>query len=115
MSPAGVTRRSLSGLMMLITGAKPLQAPATRQKGFARRSGEQGSMYHIWAAQCQIQLRRGQKSNLRRRCPRPLAVGFGLKLAYPIGRRSGGMKDGDNPFMFQGGFRLGKAGRDRAF
>jgi len=50
MSPADVTRHSLSALMMLITGAKPLQAPATRQKGFARRSGEQGSMYHIWAA-----------------------------------------------------------------
>ena len=106
-------RRSLSGLMLLIAGAKPLQAPATRQKGFARRSGEQGSMYHIWAAQCQIQLRRGQKSNLRRRYPRPVALGSGLKLAYPVGGRSRGMKDGNNLFMFQGGFRFGEAGRDR--
>ena len=69
-------------------------------------------MYHIWAAQCQIQLRRGQKSNLRRQYPRP-AAGVGLKFAYPIGRRSGGVKDGNNVLMFQCGFRLGEAGRDR--
>ena len=69
-------------------------------------------MYHIWAAQCQIQLLRGQKSNLRRRYPRLVAAGVGLKFAYPVGCRSGGMKDSDNLFMFQGGFGLGEASRD---
>ena len=45
--------------------------------------------------------------------PDRLAVGSGLELAYPVGGRSRRMKDGNNLFMFQGGFRFGEAGRDR--
>ena len=81
-------RRSISGLMLLIAGAKPLQAPATREKSFARRSGKQGCMYHIWAVQCQIQLRRRSKIRSRRRF-RPTAGAAlpAIELAHPVGGR----------------------------
>jgi hypothetical protein len=46
-----------------VTGPEPLKTPKTRQKRVARGSGKQGCMYHIWAPECQIQLRRGQQSN----------------------------------------------------
>ena len=64
--------------MVLIAGPKPFKAPAARQESFACRTGEQGSMYHICAVQCQIQLRRckesdhnGRPAGRWRRCAAP--------------------------------------------
>jgi hypothetical protein len=77
--------------MVLTAGPKPLKAPAARQEGFARGTGEQGSMYHIWAVQCQIQLRRGQAANDGRGPVGP-PVRCGIKLANPVGCRVRGMQ-----------------------
>src|SRR5579863_6281605 len=112
-SSAGSFRPSHSGPIVLIAGAKPLQAPTTRQKGLAYRAGEQGCMYHIWAVQCQIQLRRGQESNHRERPARPPPQGA-IELADTLGGSLSGMQQDGGVAAFQCGFGLGEAGDRQA-
>ena len=113
-SSAGSFRRSHCGPIVLIAGAKPLQAPTTRQKGLAHRAGEQGCMYHIWAVQCQIQLRRGQESNHRQR-PAGVRRRKALSsLRIPSGEASAACNRATTLLAFQCGFDLGEAGRDQA-
>ena len=77
---AGSVRRAFASRIATIAraaGSKPFKAPRTREKGLARPPGQQGCMYHIWAAQCQIQLRRGQEfDHIRRLGPASAARRF---------------------------------------
>ena len=52
-------------------------------------------MYHMWAAQCQIQLGRSQEFNHRECRARPVAD-RGVELADALGRGSGRMQKGDH-------------------
>ena len=90
--PAGPTW----AILAQIAGPKPFQAPQTRQKRVARGPGEQGCMYHIWAAQCQIQLRRGQEFNHRDRTGLGAPPERGIELSHPVGGSLRGVQERDD-------------------
>jgi len=85
-----------------------------REKPVAGRASEQGSMYHIWAAQCQIQLSagkcihhchaRGTFSQAAARRRRYLSRAFRAGI--------GGMQQRHDPFTRKGSFDRGRPDDD---
>ena len=70
-------------------------------------------MYHIWAPQCQIQLRRGQNSTHGHRTTGLPSTHCSIELSHPIWRGFGRMQNSDNPFIRQGRPDLGETYRDQ--
>ena len=69
-------------------------------------------MYHIWAVQCQIQLRRGQESNHNEGLARSSAAHCRVELANTLGRSLGSVQKRYGVRMCQRRLGFGEARRD---
>src|SRR5580700_4720222 len=70
-------------------------------------------MYHIWAPQCQIQLRRGQDADRDDRTVLRPAPPCRIELADAVGSGLGRMEESDNLLLCQSGLDPGESGRDQ--
>jgi len=71
-------------------------------------------MYHIWAPQCQIQLRGGQESNHRDWVAPQPAAEHGIELSDPVSGGLGRVQQHGDLAIRQGRRGLGETGRDQA-
>ena len=85
-----------------------------RQQIFARRPGEQCSMYHICPAKCQIQILSRKAPDHRRFCLAETAAGGLVELGEAIRRGLGGMDQADDGIAGKRRFDLAEAADDGA-
>src|SRR5207302_6912061 len=97
--PCWHLRRSRGAVSILRNaGPEAFEAATAREKAVAGPVREQGSMYHICPAQCQIQLRRAKQLDHgdTLRSLRSAARGCGRDLLDPVRARIGRMDEGDD-------------------
>src|SRR5690348_7440882 len=86
--------RALAPLPARTNGPKALKVAIAREKPVAGRASEQGSMYHTWPPECQIQLRGGKSIHHRQVVGlfAQAAARRRRKLAHALAAGVGGMQ-----------------------